>query len=238
MEAGKVPSSLRIGWLRSVCNTFHAFATNSFMDEIAHATGRDPVAFHLEMLGEPRILELSKADRQSRYKFDTGRLKGVIEEVARMAEWGRSLPDRHGLGFAAQYSFRSYAALAVHASVDEGGTLRVHQVFAAVDCGPVVNPDTVEAQLHGSVAMGLSLALTGKVTVKDGVVEQGNFDDYPVLRFSEMPRVHVHTVQTDTLPTGIGEPGVPPLAPALCNAIFAATGTRIRNLPLTGQTLG
>jgi isoquinoline 1-oxidoreductase beta subunit len=238
MEAGRVPSSLRIGWLRSVCNTFHSFATNSFLDEIAHATGRDTVALHLGLLGEPRILELTKADRQSRYKFDTGRLKGVIEEAARMAEWGRTLPERHGLGIAAQYSFRSFAALVVHASVDQAGALRVHEVFAAVDCGPVVHPDTIEAQVHGSVAMGLSLALTGKVTVKDGVVEQGNFDDYPVLRLSEMPKVQVRTVQTDTLPTGIGEPGVPPLAPALCNAIFAATGTRIRDLPLAGQTLG
>jgi len=238
MEAGKVPSSLRIGWLRSVCNTFHSFATNSFMDEIAHATGRDTVAFHLEMLGEPRILEVTKADRQSPYKFDTGRLKGVIEEVARMAEWGRALPERHGLGFAAQYSFRSFAAMVVHASVEPEGALRVHEVFAAIDCGPVVHPDTIEAQVQGSVAMGLSLALTGKITVKDGVVEQGNFDDYPILRFGEMPKVQVKAVQTDTLPTGIGEPGVPPLAPALCNAIFAATGTRIRTLPLAGQALG
>jgi isoquinoline 1-oxidoreductase beta subunit len=238
LESGAVGSSLRIGWLRSVCNTFHSFAVNSFMDELARAAGRDPVAFHLDMLGPARVLEFSDRERQSPYKFDTGRLGGVIREAAKMAGWGRSLPDRHGLGFAAQYSFLSYVAMAVHASVNERGQLKVHEVDCAVDCGPVVNPDGLEAQMEGAVAFGLSLALYGKITVKDGAVEQGNFDDYPVIRMNEMPRVNVSLIQTDTLPTGIGEPGVPPTAPALCNAIFAATGKRIYDLPLAGQELG
>ncbi len=155
-----------------------------------------------------------------------------------MADWGQTLPERHGLGFAAHYSFLSYVAMAVHASVDRGGRLKVHQVDCAVDCGPVVNPNSLEAQIQGAVAFGLSLAVHGKITLKNGAVEQGNFGDYPVLRMNEMPRVNLSLIQSDVLPTGIGEPGVPPTAPALCNAIYAATGVRIRDLPLAGQSLG
>ena len=237
LEAGSIASSLRIGWWRSVCNTFHAFAVNSFMDELAHATGRDPLQFHLDSLGEPRILEFTDRDRENPYKFDTGRLSRVIEEVRRMSNWGRELPARHGHGFAAHYSFLTYVAMALHASVDEGGGLTIHEVDCAVDVGQVVNPDTVEAQVFGAVAFALTAAKYGKITVKDGAVEQSNFHDYPMLRIGEMPEVRVHLVDSDAAPTGIGEPGVPPVAPALTNAIFAATGKRIRDLPLADQTL-
>jgi isoquinoline 1-oxidoreductase beta subunit len=238
LEAGAIASSVRVGWMRSVCNTFHSFAVNGFMDELARELGRDPVAFHLEMLGEPRILELSEADRRSPHKFDTGRLGKVMQAAAEMANWGRSLPARHGLGFAAQYSFLSYVGMVAHVSVDGDGELTVHEVYCALDCGPVVNPDVLEAQMQGAVAMGLSLAKHGRVTLKDGVVEQGNYDDYPIVRMPEMPRVDVRVLASDTLPTGIGEPGVPPTAPAVANAIFAATGRRIRDLPFAGQDLG
>ncbi len=208
------------------------------MDELAHATGRDPVQFHLEMLGAPRVLEFSERDRSNPYKFDTGRLSAVIEEAVEMANWGRRLPARHGLGLAAHYSFLTYVAMVMHVSVDDDGQLRVRQVHCAVDCGQVVNPDTVKAQMEGATIFGLTAALHGAITVKDGVVQQGNFHDYPMLRIAEAPRTEVRIMASDEPPTGVGEPGVPPVAPALCNAIFAATGRRIRDLPLAGQDLG
>jgi len=236
IETGTVPSSVRIGWMRSVCNMFHATAVQSFMDELAHETGRDPVEFQMEMLGAPRILDVDGGDSQ--FPYDTGRLKAVGEAVAEMAGWGREMPDRRGLGFAMHYSFYSYTAMVADVSVSPEGELTVHQVDVAIDCGPVVNPDAIEAQIQGAVTMGMSLARYGKITLGEGAVMQGNFDDYPVARMSEMPEVNVRIIQTGTVPTGIGEPGVPPTMPALMNAIFAATGKRIRDLPLEGQDLG
>jgi isoquinoline 1-oxidoreductase beta subunit len=190
----------------------------------------------MEMLGAPRILDVDGGDSQ--FPYDTGRLKAVGEAVAKMAGWGREMPDRRGLGFAMHYSFYSYAAMVADVSVSPDGELTVHQVDCAIDCGPVVNPDAVQAQMQGAVTMGMSLARYGKITLHEGAVMQGNFDDYPVARMSEMPEVNVRIIQTGTVPTGIGEPGVPPTMPALMNAIFAATGKRIRDLPLEGQDLG
>lgn len=237
LEAAGAPSSVRIGWLRSVCNTFHAHAVQSFMDELAHELGRDPFEFHLEMLGAPRIL-VNPEDPNSPYPYDTGRLRAVGEAAGEMAGWGRAMPERRGLGFAMHYSFNSYAAMVADVSVNRSGELTVHQVDVAIDCGPVVNPNAVEAQMQGAIAMGLSLAKYGRITLRDGAVVQSNFNDYPVVRISEMPKVNLRMIETGTVPTGIGEPGVPPTMPAVTNAIFAATGTRIRDLPLAGQDLG
>ncbi|NNK62993.1 MAG: xanthine dehydrogenase family protein molybdopterin-binding subunit [Gemmatimonadetes bacterium] len=237
LESAGAPSSVRIGWLRSVCNTFHAHAVQSFMDELAHELGRDPFEFQMEMLGAPRVL-VDENDRNSPYPYDTGRLRAVAEAAADMAGWGRGMPDRRGLGFAMHFSFNSYAAMVADVSVSRSGELTVHQVDVAIDCGPVVNPSAVEAQMQGAVAMGLSLAKYGKITLLEGAVVQGNFDDYPVVRMSEMPKVNLRVIETGTVPTGIGEPGVPPTMPAVTNAIFAATGMRIRDLPLAGQELG
>jgi len=237
MEAAGAPASVRVGWMRSVCNTFHAQAVQSFMDELAHEMGRDPFAFQMEMLGARRILE-NEDDPNSPYPYDTGRLRAVGEAAAEMAGWGRTMPERRGLGFAMHYSFHSYAAMVADVSVSASGELAVHQVDVAIDCGPVVNPDAVEAQMQGAVAMGLSLAKYGRITLRDGAVEQGNFNDYPVVRVSEMPKINLRILQGNDVPTGIGEPGVPPTMPAVTNAIFAATGVRIRDLPLVGQDLG
>ncbi len=237
LEASVVKSDLRMGWLRSVCNTFHAFAANSFVEELAVETRQDPVALRLKLLGEPRILEFSDEDKKSPFKFDTGRFSQVIREAAAMSGWGGKRPAGEGLGFAAHYSFLTYVAMALHASVDPRGSVKVHQVDCVVDCGTVVNPDTVLAQVEGSVVFGLTLALYGEITVKDGVVRQSNFSDYPMLVLPEMPKVNLKLIASDRDPTGVGEPVVPPVAPALTSAIFAATGKRIRDLPLSRHKL-
>jgi len=230
IESAGIASDLRIGWLRSVCNTFHAHSINCFVDELAEATGKDPVAFRLEWLGKPRVVELGPLDRP--YGQDIGRLKGVIQRAAEMASWGKPLPAGVGHGFASHFSFLSYIAMALKASLDAEGRPRVHEVNCAVDCGTVLNPDTVRAQIEGSVAFGLSLALYGRITVQNGVVEQSNFDDYKLLRLSEMPKVNVEIIDSDKPPSGIGEPGVPTVSPALANALYRVTGRRLYDLPI------
>lgn len=228
-EGATVDSEIRIGWLRSVCNMFHAFGVNSFLDEVAHATGRDPVAMRLDLLkGEP----IPEREQSQRYPMDRRRLARVIEVTANEGGWGKPQPDGTGLGFAAHYSFLSYVAALVEVAVEDGAVV-VKRVHCALDCGTVVNPDTVRAQMEGAVVFGLSAALNGEVTVANGQVEQSNFHDYPVLRLSETPEIHVHLIPSDAPPTGVGEPGVPPVIPALTNAIFAATGQRVRALPIS-----
>jgi len=197
------------------------------------------------MLGEPRVLNLDGSEDVTPYEsdtpdfpYDTGRLKAVGEAAAEMAGWGRSLADRNGLGFAMHYSFYSYVGMVAHVSVSPEGELTVHRVDCALDCGPVVNPDAVEAQIQGAVAMGLTLVKYGRISLRDGAVEQSNFHDYAVVRTTEMPEVNVRIIETGSIPTGIGEPGVPAFIPAVLNAIFAATGKRVYDLPLEGQDLG
>jgi isoquinoline 1-oxidoreductase beta subunit len=243
VESCEAPAHVRIGWLRSVCNIFHAFATSSFVDELAQDARKDSAEFLLEALGPARLLEFGEGvtypnyDKPlDEYPIDIGRLRGVVEEVKAKA-WGRKLPKGHGLGIAAHRSFHAYVAVVVEASVDEDGVVQVPRVDLVADLGTVVNPDRVRAQMEGSVIFGLSLALQGEITTSRGRVEQSNFDDYPVQRMNESPReIHVTLVESTDPPGGAGEPGVPPVAPALANAIFAATGQRLRDLPLRPES--
>jgi isoquinoline 1-oxidoreductase beta subunit len=221
-ERGKANAHVRIGWLRSVCNIFHAFAVSSFTDELAARAGADPLAYLLDLIGAPRQVDLATEGVTysnygaplERYPIDTGRLRQVTEIAAKNAGWGRELPRGRGLGIACHRSFLSYVANVVEVEVSKDGQVSIPRVDVVVDCGLVINPDRVRAQFEGSDVFGASLALMGEISAKQGRVMQSNFTT-----------------------TGAGEPGVPPFAPALTNAIFAATGKRVRNLPLSAHDL-
>ncbi|MGH8819577.1 MAG: xanthine dehydrogenase family protein molybdopterin-binding subunit, partial [Achromobacter pestifer] len=242
VETAEVEAHARIGWFRSVANIPHAFAAQCFIAELAERAGKDPKDFALDLIGPARRIDpgtladtWNYSESPERYPYDTGRLRGVIEAACKGAEWGRTLPKGHGLGLAFCYSFMSYTATVVEVAVDEKGEVRIVAVDMAMDCGPQINPERIRAQMEGGAIMGLSLALTSEITFEKGRVKQSNFHDYEVLRHNASPRViRTHLVNDDHAlpPGGVGEPPVPPVAPALCNAIFAATGKRIRNLPV------
>jgi isoquinoline 1-oxidoreductase subunit beta len=244
-ENPEAAAHARIGWFRSVSNIPRAFAVQSMVGELAHATNRDQKDMLIELIGSPRLVKLDSVkdpwnygEPFDSYPIDTGRLRRVVELVADKGGWGRSVPKGHGLGIAVHRSFVSYIATIVEVSVDDKGKLTVPRVDTAIDCGTFVNPERIQSQIEGAVIMGLSLAKSGEITFKDGKVQQGNFDDFPVVRIDEAPlvtNVHIVPVAADTPPSGVGEPGVPPFAPALVNAIFAATGKRIRSLPIGKQ---
>jgi len=248
-EVGKAKAPARIGWLRSVCHVFHAFAECSFTDELAHKAGRDPYEFLRELIGEPRIVDLSGVEKAFAYpnhgepleKFpvDTGRLRRALDTVAKQAGWGRALPKGRGLGIAVHRSFLSYVACCVEVEVERSGKVIIHRSDIVIDAGLVVNPDRVRAQIEGACVFGASLALYGDISMSNGSVDQGNFNDYQMTRMFDAPREVYATIieAPDHPPAGVGEPGVPPYAPALCNAIFAATGKRVRELPLSKHDL-
>ena len=244
-ENPEAAAHTRIGWFRSVSNVPHAFAVQTMVAEIAQALGRDPKDMLLDMIGPARIVDLDKSVKDlwnygepyDSYPVDTGRLRRVTEHVAEKGEWGRKLPARSGLGIAAHRSFVSYIATVIEVAVDDKGNISIPRVDTAIDCGTYINPERIRSQIEGAAIMGLSLAKHGEITFKNGRVQQGNFDDFPVARIDESPPViNVHILPGEGRPpSGVGEPGVPPFAPALCNAIFAATGKRIRSLPIGKQ---
>jgi isoquinoline 1-oxidoreductase beta subunit len=207
-----------VQWWRSVGHSHTGFSVEAFFDEVAHAGGKDPYELRRKLLA------------------NQPRMRAVLELAAQKANWGSKLPAGVGRGMATHFSFDSYVAQVVEASVAKGA-VRVHRVVCAVDCGLVINPDTVKAQMEGGIIFGLTAALKTEITLKDGRVEQGNFHDYQMLRIFESPEIEVHIVPSGENPTGVGEPGVPPVAPALANAIFAATGKRVRRLPIRAGDL-
>jgi isoquinoline 1-oxidoreductase beta subunit len=251
MENGEAVSHTRVGWFRSVFNVPHAFAIQSFVAEMAAAAGRDPKDFLLELIGEPRRIKIEPPPLRTKepwwnygenpdlYAIDTGRLRRVTETVAEASGWGRKLPEGHGLGIAAHRSFVTYTAAVIEVAVDKDGNMAIPRVDIAVDCGPQINPERIRAQMEGAVVQGVCLATISNITFKDGQVEQQNFDGYQLTRIDAAPReIHVHLVEPEGYDRplgGVGEPGLPPIAPALVNAVFVATGRRVRALPIGDQ---
>ncbi len=241
-ENGPALAHIRIGWLRSVANIPHAFAVHSFVDELAASANRDRVEYLLEVLGPGRIIDTRPPARQNTpnpYALDTARTRRVVEMVAEQSNWAKKKSGNgRGFGIAVHYSFASYVATVVEVEVDNQGRLRIPRVDTVVDAGKVVHPDRVKSQFEGAAVFGAGLAMMGEITAGDGRIQQSNFHNYPVARINEAPyETHVQIVKSDAPPAGVGEPGVPPMAPAICNAIFAATGKRIRELPLKRQKL-
>jgi isoquinoline 1-oxidoreductase beta subunit len=243
MENGKALAHNRIGWFRAVSNLPRAFAVQSFAGELAHELGRDQKEMLLELIGPPRQLDLAQAgmtelwnygEPYNEFPIDTGRLSKVVEMAAAGAGWGRQLPKGEAFGIAAHRSFVSYVATVVHVKVADDGSISVPEVFTAIDCGFCINPERVRAQIEGAAVMGMTMALYSGLNYVKGRVEQSNFHDYQMARMNRYPE-NVHTAIVEhpfeVHATGVGEPGVPPFAPALANAIFAATGKRLRTLP-------
>jgi isoquinoline 1-oxidoreductase beta subunit len=219
VELHSPKNEVPVQWWRSVGHSHTGFSVEAFLDEVAHAGGKDPYQLRRTLLADqPRML-------------------AVLDLAARKANWGSALPAGRARGIATHFSFDSYVAQVAEVSVEKDGTVRVHRVVAAVDCGRTVNPDTVKAQLEGGIVFGLTAALKTEITLEKGRVQQRNFNDYPMVRMFESPAIEVYIVPSTEHPTGVGEPGVPPVAPAVANAIFAATGKRVRRLPIKPEDL-
>jgi isoquinoline 1-oxidoreductase beta subunit len=220
-----------------VASVYHTFGVQSFVAELAHNAGRDPLEYLLALFGQPRVLNLNIPGYapEPGFPLDIGRLRRVTEIAAEEAGWGkRTLGKGCGLGIAAHRYSYTYVASVVEVEVSDKGEIRIPRVDTAVDAGTIVNPANARAQMEGAAVFGTSIARTGRITATNGVIDQSNFDSYPVARIDEAPRqTNVYLVESTAPPAGLGEAGVSVIPPALCNAIFAATGKRIRELPLS-----
>jgi isoquinoline 1-oxidoreductase beta subunit len=222
-------------WWRSVEHSGCGFVVESFVDELAHAAGADPVAFRLKLLGDPRIIPDFFGPTENK-PLNTTRLQGVLKLAAEKAGWGTALPKGVGRGIASYYSFESYTAAVAEVSVKDG-RVNVERIVYAVDCGRPINPEGVTAQVESAAIYGLSAFMNNAITINKGRVEQSNFNDYEMPRINQSPKIEVHVVRSTEDPTGIGEPGLPVIAPAVCNAVFALTGKRLRRLPIRAEDL-
>ncbi|MGH9240200.1 MAG: molybdopterin cofactor-binding domain-containing protein [Vicinamibacterales bacterium] len=246
-ENAGADAHVRIGWFRAVSNNFHAFALHSFADELAHAAKRDPLEFLLDLLGPGKVIDLKAQGVDytnygapiDKYPVDSRRLRRVLEVAGERSNWAkRKSGNGSGLGIAAHRSFNSYVASVVEVEVDRQGRVRIPRIDMVADPGVVINPDRVRAQFEGAAVMGVSLAMFGEITATKGRIDQRNFDGFRVARMNDAPiQVNVHFAESGDLPTGVGEPGVPPVIAALANAIYAATGRRVREMPFAKQKL-
>ena len=246
-ENAGMDAHVRIGWFRAVTNNFHAFAAHSFADEMAHAANRDTLEFLLDAIGPGKIIDLKAqgVDYSNygadivKYPVDSRRLRRVLEVAGEKSNWGKKKPGNGwGIGIAAHRSFNTYVASVVEVEVDAQGRVRIPRIDQVADPGVVINPDRVRSQFEGAAVMGAGLAMYGEITATGGRIDQKNFDGFRVARMNDAPvQVNVHFVESGNLPTGVGEPGLPPVIAALANAIYSATGKRIREMPFSKTKL-
>ena len=222
------------GYWRGVDTTWNHFAVQSFIDEVAAATGKDPLALRRELIATTAKPEASAGDQSA---VDVARLRRVLDLAAEKAGWGMPLPKGRGRGIAGLAGWGSYITYVAEVTVGNDGSIKVDRVFCAIDCGQVINPDMVKAQVEGGIVFGLTAALFDEITIEGGQTQQSNFNNYPMMRIGDMPRVEVHIIPSHESPGGCGQPPVPSIAPAVANAIFAATGKRLRRLPFQTQEL-